>query len=441
MIRLNLWHKTLIVGVALLPFGLWLTHSDMTVSGVEYAGAVGSVARSYRVTNDMSGDSLVDIFGVQLKKFMRRERLRGGVSVAISKGGRLVFAKGFGYSDVEDSVEMEPWHVMRVASVSKLITAVAVMRLVESGRLVLDQKVFGPTGVLNDNVYLSMRDPRMGRISVRNLLDHSGGWSTEYGDPMFMAYTVADGMGRELPVTMEDIIRYMQGKKLHFEPGAYSSYSNFGYGVLGEVVAKASGVPYEDYVRSEVLGPLGVYDAHVGYSHREDRLEGEVSYYEPDTAYRTGDYADRGRLSRRSYGGSDIHTLGSAGGWVISSVDLVKLMLTIDGFESVRDQLSALSVGEMTDPWSRKDPLGWRKVVVDAWFRTGTLSATCAALCRRPDGICFAVTMNSSNGLGPNLAVELTNRVNELINRVAVWPDYDLLAGDERWEGYKRMGR
>lgn len=246
-------------------------------------------------------------------------------------------------------------------------------------------------------------------------------------------------MGRDLPVSMEDIIRYMQGKSMHFAPGAYSSYSNFGYGILGEVVSKAAGMPYEDYVRSEVLAPLGIFDAHLGYSHIEDKLENEVVYYEPDTAYRTGDYADRSKLSRRAYGGSDIHTLGSAGGWVISSTDLLKLMMSIDGFGTVPNQLSNSSIGEMTDPNSRFDPLGWRKVIGDAWFRTGTLSATSAALCRRPDGICFAAIFNSSNSLGPNLAVILTNKMNEIINRVSIWPDYDLLEGDHRWQAYKNM--
>lgn len=440
--RLNLWHKSLLAGVAVLPFGLWVSHSDLSLkSDVKFSSAQCQQRKlqSYRLSNTSSPDSLIGVFQSQLLRLMRKEGLRGGVSVAISKGGRLVFAKGLGYSNIADSIEMQPYNVMRVASVSKLITAVAVMKLVDSGKLMLDQKVFGPTGILNDNVYLAMKDKRMANVSVRNLLDHSGGWTTRYGDPMFMPYIIADGMGRDLPVSMEDIIRYMQGKSMHFTPGAYSSYSNFGYGILGEVVSKAAGMPYEDYVRSEVFAPLGIFDAHLGYSHIEDKLENEVVYYEPDTAYRTGDYADRSKLSRRAYGGSDIHTLGSAGGWVISSTDLVKLMMSIDGFGTVPNQLSNSSIGQMTDPNSRFDPLGWRKVIGDAWFRTGTLSATSAALCRRPDGICFAAIFNSSNSLGPNLAVVLTNKMNELINRVSIWPDYDILEDDLRWQVYKKM--
>lgn len=440
--RLNLWHKSLILGILALPPALWLSHSDVSNGrNVLYGHAHdATLPTSFRLTNESSPDSLVELFESQLLHFMRKQGLRGGISVSISKGGRLVFAKGFGFSNIADSVAMQPYNVHRVASVSKLITAVAVMRLVEQGRLHLNQKVFGPMGVLNDNIYLAMKDRRMMNITVRNLLDHSGGWTTKYGDPMFMPHVVADEMGRDLPASIEDIIRFMQGKSLHFTPGAYSSYSNFGYAILGEVVAKAAGMPYEDFVCSEVLAKLGIFDAHLGFSHKEDSWSNEVTYYDPDTSYKTGDYADRTRLSTRAYGGSDIHTLGSAGGWVISTPDLVKLLLSIDGFSTVPDILTQASIDEMTDPFSRFDPIGWRKVIGDAWFRTGTLSATSAALCRRPDGICFAAVFNSSNGLGPNLAILLTNKMNELINRISIWPDYDLWHDDERWQAYKAMG-
>lgn len=146
--RLNLWHKSLLAGVAILPFGLWVSHSDLSLKGdVKFSSAQCQQRKlqSYRLSNTSTPDSLIDVFQTQLLRLMRKEGLRGGVSVAISKGGRLVFAKGFGYSNIADSIEMQPYNVMRVASVSKLITAVAVMRLVDSGKLMLDQKVFGPT--------------------------------------------------------------------------------------------------------------------------------------------------------------------------------------------------------------------------------------------------------------------------------------------------------
>ena len=447
--KLNLWHKSLLTSVAALSVVLAFYHNDYTISNFQSASSVADIQfqpESFHIRNGSGySDSLFSPVAVTMQKVMRREGLRGGVSIAISLNGSVVYARGIGFSSLEDSITLEPYNVMRVASVSKLITAVAIMHLVEEGRLMLDQKVFGPIGVLNDDVYMTMRDRRMTEVTVRNLLDHSGGWHSTSGDPMFMPYVIAQETGAELPVDIEDIIRFMQGKKMHFYPSSYSVYSNFGYGILGEVVAKVSGMPYEDYVRSQVLAPLGIFDAHLGHSHKENRLPFETAYYEPDTTSLVPDYAERGRLSRRAYGGADIHTLGSAGGWVISSVDLLKLVLSIDGFASVPDQLSALSIAQMTDPNSRFDPLGWRKVIGGAWFRTGTLAATSAIVCRRPDGICFATIFNSSSGLGPHLAILIANQMNAAINSVIKsekpWPKEDLLDTDETWQHYKLQGK
>lgn len=438
----NLWHKTILLMAVTLPTAFYAFRTDGYVRLALAGSFIPPDAKpvTFRVCNEDSPDSLTEDMCSQLTTFMRRNGLRGGVNVAISNGGRLVFAKGFGYADLSDSSLMEPHNVMRVASVSKLITAVAVIRLVEEGRLFLDQKVFGPVGVLNDDVYSVFKDSRMRDITVRQLLNHSGGWTAKYGDPMFMPQAIESYMGCGLPIDIEDIIRFMQCKSLHFTPGSMSVYSNFGYGILGEVIEKAAAMPYEEYVNSSVLYPLGIYDAHIGFSHKEERLSDEVAYYEPDTTSLVADYADKGKFSRRAYGGSDIHTLGSAGGWVISPVDLLKLMLAIDGFASVPDLIKDDDIYQMTDPDSHFDPLGWRKVIGDCWFRTGTLSATSAALCRRPDGVCFAAVINSSSGsLGPNLAILLTNKMNELINRIPYWPDDDLWAEDEAWNAYKAM--
>lgn len=441
--KLNLWHKTILLAFVALPATFYFFREDGRV-GLQIASSFvpsGIKPHTYKVCNTDSPDSLTDALGLQLHAFLRKNGLRGGVNVAISKGGKLIVAKGFGYADLEDSTTMEPYNVMRVASVSKLITAVAIMRLVDEGKLFLDQKVFGPVGILNQDIYSAFKDARMRDITVRQLLNHSGGWTSRYGDPMFMPQTIEAYTGCGLPIGIEDIIRFMQCKSLHFTPGAMSVYSNFGYGILGEVVEKVSGMPYEDYVQSAVLFPLGIFDAHIGYSHKEDRLVDEVAYYEPDTTSLVPDYSAKGRFSRRAYGGADIHTLGSAGGWVISPVDLIKLMLAIDGFASVPDIIEEGDIAMMTEPDSYYDPLGWRKVIGDFWFRTGTLSATSAALCRRPDGICFAAILNSSSGsLGPGLAILLANKMNELINRMQFWPEADLLLDDKAWEAFKATG-
>ena len=311
------------------------------------------------------------------------------------------------------------------------------MKLVDDGALSLGQKVFGPTGILTDDIYSCYHDSRLSKLTVWNLLNHSGGWTAHYGDPMFMPHSISEQTGWPLPVDTEHIIRFMLGKSMHFTPGTASVYSNFGYAILGEVVTKAAHMPYEDYVRSQILAPLGIYDMRLGFSHATERLKNEVAYYEQDTTYKVRDYAVADSLVRRSYGGSDIHTLGSAG-WVASAVDLLKLTMTIDGFDDVPDQLSASSIASMTDPSAPLGPLGWRRIEGDYWYRSGTLAATSAMIGRRPDGICFAVLLNASNSRGPQLATMLAECMNNAINRVGLWTEGDLLSDDARWQAYRK---
>jgi CubicO group peptidase (beta-lactamase class C family) len=76
-----------------------------------------------------------------------------GASVAVAKEGKLLYARGFGYASLPDSLPVEPYHRFRVASVSKLITAVAIMKLQEEGRLTVNEKVFGPGAILDDTLF------------------------------------------------------------------------------------------------------------------------------------------------------------------------------------------------------------------------------------------------------------------------------------------------
>lgn len=381
-------------------------------------------------------DTIIPEIDNNIARLLKSEHLTGGASVAISVNGHIVYTKGIGYSNIEDSIPMQPFNRMRIASVSKLVTAVAIMKLVEEGRISLHQKVFGPLGVLNDDKYLAFRDKRMGNITIYQLLNHSGGWTSRYGDPMFMSHTIARQMGKTLPISMEDIIRFMQTKSMHFTPGTASVYSNFGYGILGEIIAKTSGMPYEDYVRSEVLAPLGIYDMQIGFSRKSEQLPYEVSYYEADTSHIALDYTGSQEMVRRAYGGSDIQTLGSAGGWIGSATDLLKLVLTIDGFESVPDQLSATSVDTMVSHQVGFDPLGWRTTIGDSWYRSGTLAATSAMIGRRHDGINYVILLNCSNYRGPDLATLLRNVMEKSINSVEQWPSRDLLDNDKQWQYY-----
>src|SRR5439155_13454828 len=115
-------------------------------------------------------------------------------------------------------------------------------------------------------------DPRLSEVTVRHLLQHSGGWNREKsGDPMFKAAEISSELGVPSPPSSLNIIRYMMGRPLDVDPGTRYAYSNFGYCVLGRILEQRSGESYENYVKKQVLGPMGITRMTLGRAAREIR--------------------------------------------------------------------------------------------------------------------------------------------------------------------------
>ncbi|MCW3805761.1 serine hydrolase domain-containing protein [Plebeiibacterium marinum] len=382
---------------------------------------------SHRISNVFSDLEEFEVVDYNVNRFLRRNNL-AGASLSIAKDGKLVFAKGYGYADKERSISVEPYNLFRIASVSKLITAVAIMKLSEEGKLTLESKVFGSDGILNDSIYLNYRDKKVERITVRQLLNHSAGWTNRWGDPMFMPTVISQKLGVEYPIESEDIIQFMLQKRLHYPPGTMSSYSNFGYTILEQVIEKASGLDYEMYVKTNVLYPLEIFDMQIGRSYPWERLDLEVKYYEPQDGYFVKDHMGGAEQVLRSYGGNDIKTLGAAGGWVSSTTDLLKLVVAIDGFDEPEDILSEESINEMVSKeLLGGSPLGWRGVRDGKyWYRTGTLAGTSALVMRRDDGISYAIVFNTSSWKGPEFANDIKYMMDRSIAKIDEWPTQNL---------------
>jgi CubicO group peptidase (beta-lactamase class C family) len=381
---------------------------------------------SSRITNELSDIPEFGHIESSLASLMRRYDVKGA-SVAVVKDGRLVFAKGLGYADAETEEPVEPGHLFRVASISKLITATAIMKMQETGLLDLDDRVFGPEGILNDSIYLDYRDPRVAGITVRHLLNHSSGWSRRFGDHMFMPHIVARELQVELPVQAPDIIRFALNRRLHFNPGSGSSYSNLGYAILGEVIGKLSGLSYEDYVLENVLYPLDIHEMRIGRNLDADRFENEVRYYEQSNAPLVQSFFDPMISAPLSNGGNDIETLGAAGGWIASPAELLKLVTAIDNKSGLYKILSDKSIKEMTSSTPGTQPIGWAGTDrFDNWWRTGTFAGTFALVRRQNNGITWAVLFNSSTFRGTTLSAEINHQMRTALNRVEQWPDHDL---------------
>ncbi|UCH14946.1 MAG: beta-lactamase family protein [Bacteroidales bacterium] len=382
---------------------------------------------SYRLTNELSSNSSMASIDSIFEDFIKRKKIKGA-SVALTKDSKLIYAKGFGLADEETGTMVEPKHVFRIASVSKLITAVTIMKIAEEGMIEINDHVFGPEGILNDSVYLNYKDKRVEEITILNLLNHTSGWNNKKDDPLFQSLSIARKMNVEPPADIETIIKYYLQKNLYYNPGTRYSYSNFGYAVLGKVIEKVTGMSYEDYVQFAILHPIGIYDMHVGKSSFSERFKNEVCYYVQGRDSRVYSFDGSGKLAPQVYGGNNIELLSAAGGWVASAPELMKLIVAIDGFPEKPDILSDETVKLMTMASRRTRKLiGWRGADgYGTWWRTGTLAGTSALIMRNKNGINWVVLMNTSTKGKSKIHNEISKIMFKAVKSVEEWPDYDL---------------
>jgi len=378
-----------------------------------------------RLTNEVANFSDSSFVERQIGRFIARWDLKG-VSVAILKDERLVYAQGFGVAD-DSLTKINTGSLFRLASISKLITAVAIMKLVEEEKLSLDDHVFGPDGIIKNPVLDRVADKRIYRITVRHLLAHSGGWTQRYGDPAFNPLMIAKKVDDLPPVTNKSYYKFIARTRLDFSPGSRAYYSNMGYMFLGDVISIITGEPYESYVQKNILIPNGITDMHIGSSYRKNRFSNEVQYYEQSGSQAVPEYNGSGCLVEKSNGGNSIELLGAAGGWVSSSIELARFITFIDGEREVRDILGKRSIEEMTDHTYAKGPLGWRSVTDSGnWYRTGSMAGTSAMIKKQSDGISWVFISNSSCWKGSGLSVDIERLMNKIIPGIREWPDRDL---------------
>jgi CubicO group peptidase (beta-lactamase class C family) len=381
-----------------------------------------------RLTNFDSPDLGNPAIDKTINSFLRKWSI-AGASVAISKDGKLVFAKGFGYADTAAKTETQPYNQFRIASISKLVTAIGIMKLNEEGKLSLTDKVFGPDGILNDPYFSNPKDKRVYSITVAQLLSHEGGWSQRYGDQMFMPITIAEKMGLKPPVDTKTIVRFALDRRLQYTPGTGKAYSNLGYSVLGLVIEKVTGMTYEEYCKNAILQPLGIYDMAIAGNMPSDRAPYEVTYYEPADRELKPSIYGTGEMVPPSYGGNDITALGAAGAWLATAPDLIRLLLSVDGFQSRPVILSDESIRFMTDNENGFAPVGWKGTIYGGtWWRTGSFPGSTGMMKRQSDGISWVVLLNSSAWNGPEIYSYINNMMFRVLSEIKQWPDNDLFA-------------
>lgn len=392
--------------------------------GDEPVEAVPPTPLNHLMENSMSDLAETEKFDAAIRRFMRYWDIKGA-SFALMKNDSLIYAKGYGYSNIQDSIECEVKNVFRVASVSKLITAVAVMRLCETGKLSTQDQVFGEEGILCDSLFLNYRDKKIKKITVEHLLRHTGGFANPHGDAAFNTDLVAKFLGKELPLSMDDMVEYATKIRLRAVPGGWFNYSNLGYIILSKVIETAAGMPYETYVKDSVLAPMGCYDIHLANNFSDEFLDNEVNYYEVREAEPVPAYNGKDTLVMKSRGGNDVHGLYGAGGWVASPVELLKFVSAIDNCPVREEFLSQESIDFMTLQDKRTKPAGWASVNTREWLRSGSMAGTSALIKAQKDGYTWVFISNSSSWTGPALSRQMGRDITRAIQRVKQWPEVD----------------
>lgn len=360
-------------------------------------------------------DERFESFDKLIHDFLEEHRTPG-VSVAVTNQGKLEFARGYGYADIASLSPVTENSLFRIASISKPITAVAILQLCENSKLTLDDKLLDVLDLQKEiEAAGDSFDKRWQQITIRQLLQHRGGWDRDKSfDAMFQSVRFAKQLNLEPPADQHAVIRAMLSQQLDFEPGERYAYSNFGYCLLGRVIEKLSGETYEKYVQENVLKPLGITDMCIGSTNKEGKVANEVSYYHPGKGESVF-ASDLGADCPHPYGSWFLEAMDSHGGWLASATDLAKFASAFDdpqhcpilSPESI-EQMYARPEGKAgyEDDGTPKDvfySLGWQNRVIKTddgktnynHWHTGSLPGTATILIRRHDGKNMVALMNT----------------------------------------------
>ena len=395
-------------------------------------------AAAQRAAAPMTGTPVPELaaFDSLIPALMAKWGVPGG-AVAVMKDGKLILARGYGWADTAARTPVEPDALFRIASISKPVTAIAILRLAEEGKLRLDDPVLpyvqhlAPRG--------GPADARWRRVTLRHLLTHTGGWDRDREggfDPMFRPTEAARETGQPAPASAETVVRWMLTKRLDFDPGARYAYSNFGYALLGRVIERVTGQPYESYVRERVLRPAGVTRMRIGRSLLAGRAPGEVRYYDGQVVPSV--FPGTPARVPFAYGGFHLEAMDAHGGWLASAPDLLRVLRVVDRLPSPPDLLSSLSTAEMIARPAPPLPsdsvvwyaLGWqvRPSRGDAnWWHGGSLPGTATLLVRSYHGFGWAALFNRRLSRdSTSFAAELDRTMWQALRGVERWPGHDL---------------
>src|SRR3954453_12633531 len=416
------------------PRALRGVSSFLTLALIVALSCLTSSAQSGSPSEELS------VLDTVMQQALTRYHVNGG-ALAIAKDGRLVYARAFGVADNSSQTPVQPQSVFRWCSVSKTVTATAVMRLVEQDKLDLDRPIFDIVDQFApyNGVW---GDARLHGITVRKVLNHTGGWDRAISsvlDPIVAegSVKVSQATGAAFPPSRDAVIRYMLAQRLDFAPGSRFGYSNFGYMLLGRVVEKISGRSYDSFVREEILSPMGLSQVQKASAHLTGRLPQEVTYYDYPGAPLVSSYVSPGREKVAAPYGILNPELDDAGGaWAGSVIDLAKFVSMLDGSRppALLTPQSFHSMVAQSKPATWADAAGWYGFGLFVqpgqdgltWDHGGYNPGSKSYFYRFPNGVAVAFLFNGEAADGNSVGAYAAQTIANVVFSVRGWPDPDL---------------
>jgi CubicO group peptidase (beta-lactamase class C family) len=314
-----------------------------------------------------------------------------GISVAVAVDNRIRYANGFGMADLENSIPTRATTVYRTASIAKAMTAVAVMKLVEQGRLDLDAPI---------QKYCAAFPEKQWPVTARHLLGHMGGIrhykSSEESNGTRHYFTIADSLA------------LFKDEPLLHEPGTKYQYTTYGYSVLGCAIEGASGQTYEEFMRAQVFEPAAMHQSGIdnfrliipnrarGYTRVDEATYSQL----PEAAKRI---AKVGGIYNATLHDTSMKIPG--GGLVSTSVDLLKFAIAVNTSALVKQgSLERMWTGQKSrDGKDTGYGLGWGIGDISglkALNHSGGQAGTSTMLVLLPEKGVAVALMSNLNGVG-----------------------------------------
>lgn len=268
-------------------------------------------------------------------RFMQEYLQSSGTTAATleirDKNGTALLRQGYGWLDMDATLRAPPSTLMRISSITKSFTHLAINQLVAAGAISMDAKAFCLNGEIPSGTGClfsadpaggdGVHDPRAENITLRHLVEHSAGWDETTADENGVAnmndsVRIAELLNVPNPPTNHEMVNYQLDQPLEYDPGTQSHYLAFGYMALAEIIEHFSGLTYMEYIYRNITDPLGIPRSEVDFAQElvENRNPREPNYVSTDGVFVQNLFDPAGPYVQRPDGGIMFaHAFGATG--------------------------------------------------------------------------------------------------------------------------------